>query len=121
MTPDERIALLRERHRALLASPPPAPKPWTPRQPKRRIWASGRHSPSYVARAYQLRNIAKGLCAKCPRPLATANHCDRHAADHAKTKRGGRPPLRICRCSTCGEPGHQSRTCERRQLARLRP
>ena len=115
MTYDERVVLLRERHRALLAAPAPEPKPWKHREPKRRVWASGRHSTSYVARAYQKRNLAAGLCMKCPQPLATANHCVKHAADHARVKRKGQPPKRICRCSGCGEPGHQLRTCARRK------
>jgi hypothetical protein len=115
LTPDERVALIRESHRRVLASPPPEPETWKHREPKRRIWASGRHSPSYVARDYQKRQRAAGLCTKCPLPLATANHCVKHAADHANTQRKGQPPRRVCKCSGCGEPGHQNRTCARRR------
>jgi hypothetical protein len=74
---------------------------------------------------HQARQRAKGLCSLCPEPLATANHCARHAlaalARASAKRRAFGASLRPIRCKACQEVGHSRRTCELRKLAAALP
>lgn len=119
MTYNDRLDMLRERHRVLRlmrSAKPPEPAPKKPRKKTDR-------TQSARALRYQQRNLAKGLCRMCPEPRVTSYYCAGHAAhlsDWERRKKGKTGPARVYRCTGCHEPGHTRVSCERRKLVAAR-
>lgn len=79
-------------------------------------------SPSPFGQFYRARRAA-GLCVRCDMPALPGRPlCDVHREVNTRDSREryrarADRPVRVARCTQCGEPGHNTRTCAAREAA----